>query len=144
MTVRWVSGAMLAILASPGAADECGDLRFALAREEVAERLFQEQPSDAAGQAWQEAIDTTEVTADSLARGPFDDERWSYILKHLRFALAALSEASHHALRFSEPSGSGGGVIPKPLLPMVNTVLDADTATREAYHSVLLTLCGRR
>lgn len=138
------AGAVLAAMAGPVAADGCGDLRFALAREEVAKGLYHERPSDAAGQAWMEAIDTTEATADSLARVPLDDDRWTYILRHLRFALAALSEASRHALRFSEPSGSGGGVIPKPLLPMVNKVFDADTATREAYLEVLLTLCGKR
>ena len=49
-------GAFMAILAAPVAADPCPDLRFALAREELAARMFNEHESEPAALAWRDSI----------------------------------------------------------------------------------------
>ena len=54
MSVRWASGAMLAILAGSVAADECGQFRLALALEDAAEQALTAVIDDAtkAGIEW--------------------------------------------------------------------------------------------
>ena len=56
----------MAILAAPVAADPCPDLRFALAREELAARMFNEHESEPAALAWRDSIERTRLAADAV------------------------------------------------------------------------------
>lgn len=136
-------GVLVATLAASVAADDCAELRLALAREEVASRLFHEVETVAAGRAWSDAISRTNAAALLLGL-TIQDEAFSAFLEALKLAEIEVDRAGEQAFTLSGIAEGKGGTVPKHLRPIVNGILDASTAIRDAKHVTLIVFCDSR